>query len=242
MRSKKRDTGANDSERPRRRRTPEQARHEILQVAKKHLTDEGPDAIRLHAIAREIGVTHQAILRHFRTREDLMAALLRYAGKRLREELAAAVEAPHRGPADVRNFYDAIDRVFRKRGYARLSAWLVLAGRTVHGSGLYRRAAEAINGRREIVAGGGGRPSDLEDTLFSIVLLALVAWGDALVGSATRRAVGLADHELMAQRFRVWLTNLIDEHLFGAGTLAARHQPRHDSKPRRPRAHAAPQI
>jgi AcrR family transcriptional regulator len=209
---------------PRRRRTAEQARHEILRVAASHLAAGGPDAIRLHAIAREMGVTHQAILRHFRTRDQLVASLLRHAGKRLRETLAAAVAAPEPTPASARTLYGAMDRVYRRRGYARLSARLVLAGGPLTGSGLYRDAADAIHRRRRRGWSGAARSPALEDTRFAVVLLSLVAWADALVGGAMRRAAALPDDELTAQRFRAWFTNLVEDHLLHrsrSGTRAA---------------------
>jgi AcrR family transcriptional regulator len=175
----------------------------------------GPDAIRLHAVASEMGVTHQAILRHFRTRDQLIASLLRHAGKGLRDELSTAIAAPGPPRASVRTFYDAIDRVYRKRGYARLSAGLVLRGQALSGSGLHREAAEAIHRTRRRARSETAPPAVLEDTLCSIVLLSLVAWADALVGSAMRRAVDLPDDERSAQRFRVWVETLVDERLFG---------------------------
>ncbi len=199
------------SHQPRRRRSAEEARREILRVAAGHLVATGPDAIRLHTIAREMGVTHQAILRHFRTRDQLVASLLRHAGKRLRETLATAVAAPEPAPASVRTLYDAMDRVYRRRGYARLSARLALAGTPLAGSGLYRDAADAIH--RQRARTGAVRPPALEDTRFAVALLSLVAWGDALVGGAMRRAAGLSDDELTAQRFRVWFATLVTDHL-----------------------------
>jgi AcrR family transcriptional regulator len=163
-----------------------------------------------------MGVTHQAILRHFRTRDQLIASLLRHAGKSLREDLSAALTAPATDLASVRRFYDAIDQVYRKRGYARLSAGMLLRGRALSGSGLHREAAAAIHRRRRRAKGRAGPPAALEDTLFSVVLLTLVAWADALVGSAMRRAVDLPDDERTAQRFRVWFEDLVEEHLFGS--------------------------
>src|SRR5438093_6982586 len=132
----------------RRRRAAVEARREILAVAERHLAGGGLDAIRLGAVAREVGVTHQAILRHFRTREELIASLLRHAGKRLREELSTALPGPRPLAAEVRTLFTAVDRVFRRRGYARLSAWLLLAGERLRGSGMFREAAEAIHRQR----------------------------------------------------------------------------------------------
>src|SRR5262245_35624143 len=161
----------------RRRRTAVEARREILAVAERHLAGGGLDAIRLGAVAREIGVTHQAILRHFRTREELIASLLRYAGKRLRQELSVALLDPQPLATEVRTLFVAVDRVFRRRGYARLSAWLLLAGERLRGSGMFREAAEAIHRQRLERARTTRTPMPrLEDTLFAVALLNLAVW------------------------------------------------------------------
>jgi hypothetical protein len=58
-----------------------------------------------------------------------------------------------------------------------------------------------------------GRPLELEDALFSIVLANLVAWSDPLTGSAFRSAVGLPADSITTERFQAWFTSLIRDHL-----------------------------
>lgn len=207
---------------PRRRRSAPEARRLILGIAEAHLAERGVEAVRLNAIARELGVTHQAILRHFGAREQLVEALLRHAGRRLRAELqAAAGDAPAR--ERVRALHAALDRVYRRRGYARLSARLTLAGWRPRGAGMLRAAAETLHAQRvERARAGGHPPPALDDTLFAVALLNLATWGDALAGEATRRAVALPGDQATADRFRAWLVTLLQQRLFPAGATAAR--------------------
>jgi hypothetical protein len=49
--------------------------------------------------------------------------------------------------------------------------------------------------------------------LFTLALLNLVLFAEPLVGSATRRSVGLDAERDTAARFREWLVGVIEEHL-----------------------------
>src|SRR5262245_6032327 len=76
---------------PRRRRTAEQAREEILDAAEKRLRDRGPDAIRLQEIAADVGISHPAVLHHFGSREGLVGAVTERAMNKLEHELLAVM-------------------------------------------------------------------------------------------------------------------------------------------------------
>jgi TetR/AcrR family transcriptional regulator, repressor for neighboring sulfatase len=195
----------------RRRRSAEEARAEILAVAGRLLAQGGPDAVRLQAIADEMGVTHPALLRHFGTREELLHALLRHAGRRLRAALAEALPADGAAAPDLDAFAAALERIYRDEGYARLSIWLTLAGFQPQGSGMFRAAAEEAHRAR--VRAARGRAPELEDTLFAVLLVNLAVWADALSGNAFRRAVELPGDRDTARRFREWLVRLVAAHL-----------------------------
>jgi len=49
---------------------------EILQTARRLLTEEGPDAVSLRAIAREMGMTAPALYRYFASHEDLLRGVI----------------------------------------------------------------------------------------------------------------------------------------------------------------------
>src|SRR5262245_66530593 len=82
-------TGGAAKSPPRIRRTPEEARRQILDAAERLLAAGGPEAIRLQDIARDVGISHPAILHHFGSRDGLTRALGERAVQRLTDDLLA---------------------------------------------------------------------------------------------------------------------------------------------------------
>lgn len=190
----------------RRRRSPEEARAEILAIAERRVAESGPEGVRLTAIADEMGVTHPAILKHFGTRDELLRALLRHAGRRMRDALARSL--PEGGGApDLDAFAESLERVYRDEGFARLFVWLTFSGFQPQGSGMFRPAADAIHRARR------GRKPDVEDTLFTLMLVNMAPFADALGGPAFRRALDLPADRDGARRFREWLVGLAENRL-----------------------------
>src|SRR2546430_384737 len=169
---------------PRTRRPPERAREEILDAAERHLVAGGPDAVRVQVIARDIGVTDAAVHYHFGSREGLLQALLRRAGRRLRDEIAEVIERWEPESLDIGELGELLRRLYSERGYARLTAWLRLAGWSPSGAGMLRPQAEELHRLRADAALDGQPPPDLDDTLFSLVLLNMVLWSETLIGEA----------------------------------------------------------
>jgi AcrR family transcriptional regulator len=73
----------------RRHRVREHALDEILRTARRLLVEEGPGAVSLRAIAREMGMTAPGLYRYYASHHDLIQALT----SRLYEELATALAA-----------------------------------------------------------------------------------------------------------------------------------------------------
>ncbi|MDJ0785986.1 MAG: helix-turn-helix domain-containing protein [Myxococcota bacterium] len=187
---------------PRRRRSPEEARRQILDAAEKLLVEGGPEAIRLQDVARDVGIAHPTILHHFGSREGMVLALERRAMERLRDELMADREASSE---------DVLDRVFRvlgDQGYARLLAWSVLSGLPAETGTEFRmleELGEAYHSEQSREAG-----IDIEETVFRVRLAAVALFGEALLGPLLSRSAGLDDPEdEVRTRFRHWLARLI---------------------------------
>src|SRR5882672_5449363 len=77
---------------PRKRLTAVEARARILDAAERRLAEVGPEGLRLTELAAELGVSHPAILHHFGSREELVAAVVAAAIARLDARLIAATE------------------------------------------------------------------------------------------------------------------------------------------------------
>jgi len=195
----------------RRRRTGEQARHRILEAAQKRLTEVGPEGLRLQELAADLGISHPAILHHFGSREGLLTALASHGVEALNRELAERIQA---GAVDLSEILALTTETLASRGHARLLAWLALSGRTP-GPGEPRRLAElaqlALASRNSGRAAEGRELASYEDTAHAIVLVALVLFGDALLGDLVRGSAGL-DPTTGGARFRAWLADVLAAH------------------------------
>lgn len=192
----------------RRRRSADEARGEILDAAEALLLAEGPDAVRIRAVADAVGISHPGVLHHFGSVDLLLEALHRRAGRRLREELLASIPADASPAAIGEAVAAAFERLSDPRE-GRLLAWLVATGRDPfppadeHGLEI---VAQALHGQRP-----PGR--DLDETRYVVMLGLLAMYGDALVGEGVRKRLGLeAD---AGAEFRRWLLRLLGRELQG---------------------------
>jgi AcrR family transcriptional regulator len=201
---------------PRIRRSRDAARELILDAAERRLIADGPAGVRVQLVANDVGMSDAAVHYHFGSRDGLVDALLRRAGRRLRSELATAA-GEQLSTLDVRKLSRGFRRTYDERQYARLTAWLVLDGWRPSGSSMLRPLVEAIHGARVAHAQevGVAEPA-FEDTQFTLFLLNAVHWADALIGGSLRRMVGLSNDHATATRFFDWVDDLLAAHLRGA--------------------------
>lgn len=196
------------------RRTADEARRLILDAAEKRLARQGPEGLRLQDIARDVGISHPAILHHFESREGLVRALIARTNKQLRDSLLGAL-----GDGDTsRDAADHIGHVFEAlsdKGTARLLSWLLLTGRATEESDAHNIMGEIVDvlqdRREEYAEKKGTAAPDKEDTLFIAMLTANAAFGEAIVGRQLAEAAGLDQHGI--KRFRKWFAKLINDHL-----------------------------
>ena len=201
-------------ERTRIRRPAERAREEILDAAERRLVADGPGAVRVQAVAREIGVTDAAVHYHFGSRDALLEAVVRRAARRLRDDVVEVLGRWEPRPAAMAELTELLRVLYTERGYARLTAWLALTGRRPSGSGMLRAQAEVVHRRRaEPVAAADDAPPDLVDTLFSLALINVVLWSEPLIGEAVLAMFGLPGDDAGVGQFRRWLARLVADRL-----------------------------
>jgi AcrR family transcriptional regulator len=194
---------------PRVRRSAEEARELILDAAEAQLVKEGPDSLRLMDLAREVGVSHPAILHHFGSRDRLVRAVVERTARRLEAQVMAALQ----GELDPVALLERLFRALADGGHARLLVWLYMTGKPAHdpiGWGARMRdIADAVHKVRR----AHGVESDLEDTRFTVLLGGLALFGNAIAGAPLRQSAGLGDEERANKRFLAWLANLLRSHL-----------------------------
>jgi AcrR family transcriptional regulator len=172
----------------RKRRSAGEAREEILAAAGTLLAERGPGAVTLDDVAADVGVSRQAILHHFGSREGLMRAVVERAWRGLFAELAGLAGGD---PADL---VERVDTVARKRGHARVGAWLLLSGQGL--------PAEVFEGALASLGGD-------KDRRYAMLLVGAALFGDAVFGARLRQALAMPDGEAERADFRRWLAALL---------------------------------
>src|SRR5438309_8707772 len=168
------------------RRTPEEARQLILETAQQLIAQAGPEGLRLQEIAAAAGISHPLILHHFGSREGLVRALTQQAVAELRDKLIAAM-----GSAEY-SLEEQLDQVFDafRDGLAQRLAWLATidpSGEAISPAAVMRDIADSLHARRAAAAPAGDAP-DRADTEMLVHLIAVAAFGDAIVGRRVWRS------------------------------------------------------
>jgi TetR/AcrR family transcriptional regulator, repressor for neighboring sulfatase len=173
---------------PRTRRSASEARERILEAAQRELLRVGPEALRLTDLARQLQVSHPAILHHFGSREGLVAAVVRHSMQALTQQLMAAFQVPSVQSIDRVELIELVARVCGDGGLARLLAFLLLQDRD-RPSGSQLALKPLVDTAHELRQ-RYGHPASYEDTRFEIQLIAVVLLGDAIFGEAVRGSTG----------------------------------------------------
>ncbi|MFQ6327334.1 TetR/AcrR family transcriptional regulator [Nocardia sp. CWNU-33] len=153
---------------------------EIKQVALRLMADGGPGAITLRAIAREMGMTANAVYSYFATRDDLVTALINDVYSELADTVEAARDACP--PADPAGRILAWACAFREWALANSEGFRLIYGDPVPGyqppaggaapeaehrvcAGLTGLAAGAWPHAEKLYADSGFEWSDFDDEL-----------------------------------------------------------------------------
>ncbi len=199
-----------------RRLSGEEARARILDTAEEQLRASGPGGLRLDVIAKQIGVSRQAILHHFGTRDGLIAAVVQRALERLHMELAGGLRVLSDRERASGVLVKRAFEVIVEGGYGRLLAWLALEHQPSEldsFAAVGQLATLAQIGHR--IREGEHGPSDYRDTLFTFVLTTYAMLGSAVFEEGVFRAAGLEGDESAREDFRSWLAGILVSHLEG---------------------------
>lgn len=177
------------------RRDREESRRLILEAAEELLAKGGPAMVQVTAVAGKVGLTDAAVNYHFGTRDQLLEALLRHGGRRLKAQLRAQLEGLTSGAGetpDVERLVDLLADFYADSNYAQLALGLHLAGWRDPRSGLLRPIVDALHDARCRHADRNHRPQpSLEDTQLAIAALHQALATEPIFGAEFRRSVGL---------------------------------------------------
>jgi AcrR family transcriptional regulator len=118
---------------------------EITQTARRILTEEGPGAVTLRAIAREMGMTAPALYRYFESHQELVRHLVGDVFDDLTAEVGAAI---HAAPEDMAAKFVAASSAFRDWALAHRQEYALLFGVPVPGLEVEKGDLAEEGGRR----------------------------------------------------------------------------------------------
>lgn len=167
----------------RKRLSPEASREAALEAARALLTEAGPQAVTLKAVAARVGRTHANLLHHFGSAEGLQKALIASMAARIVSTIKAAVlrSREAQDPAEV---VDLTFDAFGKNGAGALASWMILSGN----EDALDPILTAIHDLVEDLAQDHKDDVPIHEETLQLVLMAL---GDALLGAPMARALGL---------------------------------------------------
>jgi TetR/AcrR family transcriptional regulator, repressor for neighboring sulfatase len=173
---------------PRQRRTPEQARTQILDAADGVFLDHLPDAVGLREIALAAGVSHGLVTHYFGTYEELVAAVI---ARRLEAARAAAFAhlAQMTFMADEAPLLSVLVDLLEDRTLVRLIVWSLLTGRGVELIGPAGQLGRLIDGMTARLAAIGTPIPRGRLELAAMIALSTVA-GWAVLGATIDEALG----------------------------------------------------
>jgi TetR/AcrR family transcriptional regulator, repressor for neighboring sulfatase len=188
------------------RHSADEAKRLILEAAERRFREGGYDSVRVQLVARDVGMTDAAVHHHFGSRKGLLTALLRRAGRGVREEVEAAVGSWSEGSRDLASLARLFADCYDRRGYARLAMWLTLSGVRGRGQGMLSALVDGLRRSCEIAAHEQGLVAPTQTQIqFVVALFHMVEVAEPLFGEGMRRSAGLPDDEASRDRFRTWL-------------------------------------
>lgn len=172
----------------RKRLTPEESRNSALEAARSLLIETGPQSVTLKAVSARIGRTHANLLHHFGSASGLQKALAEHLARTVCETIIDAVRASRAGLGSAREVVDLAFDAFDREGAGALTSWMLLTGNEDALDPIISTIHDLVDEIAPDEASHGVAPLRIHGDTLSLVLMAL---GDALIGGALAKSLGL---------------------------------------------------
>ncbi|MFY7745359.1 MAG: TetR/AcrR family transcriptional regulator [Erythrobacter sp.] len=172
----------------RKRLTPEESRSTALEAARALLIETGPQSVTLKAVSGRIGRTHANLLHHFGSASGLQKALAEHLARSVCETIIQAVHASRAGLGSAREVVDLAFDAFDREGAGALTSWMLLTGNEDALDPIISTIHDLVDELVPAEAGHSGGAQAIHQETLTLVLMAL---GDALIGGALAKSLGL---------------------------------------------------
>ncbi|MES2032775.1 MAG: TetR/AcrR family transcriptional regulator [Pseudomonadota bacterium] len=183
--------GAPPPAKKRRKRSPEEAQDEALTAARLLLLEKGPNAVTLAAVGKAVGMTHANVIHHFGSAAGLQSALMGSMVRDLTLALDVAVAHVRSDAAAPRQLIDIVFDAFEKGGAGRLAAWIALSGDLSRLDPVQQAMDDLVQAIKDKL--GENSEAAHKRISSSVLLIATMAFGDALIGGPLRGLLGRED-------------------------------------------------
>ncbi|MGI8942707.1 MAG: TetR/AcrR family transcriptional regulator [Qipengyuania sp.] len=175
----------------RKRLSPQESRTAALKAARAILIESGPQAVTLKAVSARIGRTHANLLHHFGSAAALQKELAAHLAQTVCATIADAVRASRAGLGSPREVVDLAFDAFDKEGAGALASWMILTGNEDALTPIVETIHALVDEIAPEEASGHAGVMRVHEETLSLVLMAM---GDALIGGALARSLGLPEN------------------------------------------------
>lgn len=172
----------------RKRLTPEESRSTALAAARALLIETGPQSVTLKAVSARIGRTHANLLHHFGSASGLQKALAEHLARSVCDTIIEAVRASRAGLGSAREVADLAFDAFDREGAGALTSWMLLTGNEDALDPIISTIHDLVDELAPEEADHGTGAQTIHHDTLTLVLMAL---GDALIGGALAKSLGL---------------------------------------------------
>lgn len=172
----------------RKRLSPTESRAAALEAARALLIETGPQSVTLKAVSARIGRTHANLLHHFGSASGLQKALAEHLARTVCDTIIEAVRASRAGLGSARDVVDLTFDAFDREGAGALTSWMLLTGNEDALDPIIVTIRDLVD---EITPGEAEVHGDAQHLHRDTLNLVLLALGDALIGEALARSLGL---------------------------------------------------
>ncbi|MEG3124220.1 TetR/AcrR family transcriptional regulator [Sphingomonas sp. GB1N7] len=184
----------------RRKRGRDEARGEALTAARILLLRDGPSAVTVANVGRDIGMSHTNVIHHFGSAAGLQSALMGSMIADLTTALEAAATRIREDATAPRALVDTVFDAFAEGGAGQLAAWIALARDFEH----LEPVRDAVQSVVSVLVASiaktspdGKAAATIEPRVKAAVLMvATLAFGDAVIGPHLRAMLECGEDEM----------------------------------------------
>lgn len=193
-------SGSRKAAKPRKRRTPEEARSVILDAAEARLQKLGLEGLNVVGVAEDAGLSHASVIHHFGNTAGMRQALEERMTQALLSDLVGALKSD----TQPQKILAAVFHAMVGGGHAKLLAWRALNDSD---SELPDEAVQRLF--KELIRRTGERFGQQDATLIrnNLLLIASSAIGLGISGNALPALLGV--DEIDNNEFADWLAHLL---------------------------------